>query len=305
MAGRLTAWRPVPSAPPPASRALPRRCRGPGPIGCRPRLPTDGRGHLARDPQVRLFFDYCVSAQTDLGAAGLDAFVAREIAAQLEGTPAQAEALVVWQRYQAWRAALAQLPEPAAGAAANATRIDIDALRNTLAQRAALASRELGEWSEPFFGAQFALQRYKVERLAIGLDGALPEAEKRARLAALDQQLPAAERALREQARAQDAVLDQISTLQDAHASPDQMRSELTSVLGAQAAGRVARMQQDDDAWRAKYAEYASQRMPIEAAQAAGAARDASIAQLRERIFTEPGEALRAASLDRQPGSVD
>ncbi|WP_274389447.1 lipase secretion chaperone [Paraburkholderia tagetis] len=270
-----------------------------------PRLPTDGRGHLARDPQVRLFFDYCVSAQTDLGETGLDGFVAREIAAQLDGTAAQAEALAVWQRYQAYRSALAQLPEPVAGGAANAAQIDIDALRNTLAQRSALASRELGEWSEPFFGAQFASQRHEVERLAISLDTHLTGAEKEARLVALDQQLPAAERKLREQAEAQGAALAQISALQDAHATPDRMRSDLTPVLGAEAAARVAQMQQDDDAWRAKYAAYASQRAQIEAAQTAGAARDASIAQLRERIFTEPGEALRAASFDRQPGSVD
>ncbi|MFD1558070.1 lipase secretion chaperone [Paraburkholderia silviterrae] len=268
-----------------------------------PRLPTDGHGHLARDTAVRVFFDYCLSAQGDLGEARLDAFVAREIAAQLDGTTAQAEALAVWQRYEAYRSALAQLPGAAVDGAA-ASNVDIDALRTTLAQRSALASRELGEWSEVFFGEEFALQRNNTERLAIVMDASLTESEKQRRLAALDQQLSAPERALRAQAEAQHAALAQIAALQDAHATPDQILSDLTPSLGASAAARVAQLQRDDDAWREKYAAYASQRAQIEAAQPPGAARDASIAQLRERTFTEAGEALRAASLDQTPGSA-
>ncbi|WP_126283568.1 lipase secretion chaperone [Burkholderia stagnalis] len=260
-----------------------------------PRLPLDPGGHLAKARAVRDFFDYCLSAQSDLSTAALDALVAREVAAQLDGTVAQVEALDVWHRYRTYLAELAKLP--AAGGVAD--KSDIGAVELALDQRASIARRALGEWNEPFFGAEQWRQRYDLARLKIAQDRTLTDAQKAERLAALDQQLPPDARAERQRVAQQQAAIAQIAQLQKSGATPDAMRAQLTQTLGPEVAERVARMQQDDDAWQRRYADYAAQRAQIVALGLTPQERDAEIAALRQRVFTKPGDAVRAASLDR------
>ncbi|KVE32375.1 lipase secretion chaperone [Burkholderia sp. TSV86] len=260
-----------------------------------PRLPLDARGHLSKAVAVRDFFDYFLIAQNQVSAAALDALVVREIAAQLDGTVAQGEALDVWKRYRAYLAELAKLP----GGGSVDNKDDLAALQLALDQRATIASRTLGDWNAPFFGVEQERQRYDLARLKIVRDRSLNEDQKAARLAALEQQLPADQRAELERQKQQNNAIAQIDKLQKSNATPDEMRAQLTQTLGPEAAERVAKMQQADNAWRAKYNEYAAQRAQIEAQNLSPQDRDAQIAQLRQRYFTEPGEAMRAASFDR------
>ena len=183
---------------------------------------------------MRDFFDYCLTAQSDLSATALDAFVVREIAAQLDGTVAQAEALDGWHRYRAYLDALAKLRD--AGAV---DKSDLGALQLALDQRASIAYRTLGDWSQPFFGAEQWRQRYDLARLKITQDRTLTDAQKTERLAALEQQMPADERAAQQRIDKQRAAIDQIAQLQKG-ATPDAMRAQLTQTLGAEAAARVA-----------------------------------------------------------------
>ncbi|RQS35313.1 lipase secretion chaperone [Burkholderia sp. Bp8992] len=263
-----------------------------------PRLPLDARGHLEKVVAVRGFFDYFLTAQNQLRPVELDALVARAIAAQLDGTVAQREALDVWKRYRAYFAELAKLP----GGGAVDNTLDLQALQLMLDQRATIASRTLGDWGEPFFGAEQALQRDDLARLKIIRDPLLTDDQKAARLAALEQQLPADRRAGLARQKEQNNAIAQIDKAQKSNATPDEMRAQLAQTLGPEAAERVVKMQQADNAWHAKYNEYAAQRAQIDAQNVPAQDRDAQIAQLRQRYFTEPGEALRAASLDR--GSV-
>ncbi|MDN7672614.1 lipase secretion chaperone [Burkholderia oklahomensis] len=260
-----------------------------------PRLPLDARGHLAKARAVRDFFDYWLSAQNELSAAALDALVSREIAAQLDGTIAQGEALDVWKRYRAYLDQLAKLPD--GGAPGN--KFDLATLQLALDQRESIASRTLGDWSAPFFGDEQQRQRYDLARLKIMRDASLTDAQKAARLAALEQQLPLDQRAEQAREKQQNDAVARIAQLQKSGASPDEMRAQFAQSLGPQAADRVAKMQQANDAWRAKYDAYAAQRAQIDAQNLSPQDRDAQVAQLRQRYFTEPGEALRAASLDR------
>lgn len=260
-----------------------------------PRLPLDSRGHLARTRAVRDFFDYFLTAQSDETPTALDALVTHAIAMQLEGTMAQAEALDVWKRYRAYFDALAQ---STGTGATPGDRLDPAALQLALDQRATLASRTLGEWSAPFFGAEQERQRYGLERLKIARDPSLNDAQKRERLTALEQLLPPEQRAEAARAQAQQDAVGAISQLQKQAATPDEMHAQIAQQLGPEVAMRAAQMQRDDDAWQAKYRDYATQRAQIDAQQLAPAERDAQVAQLRASFFTGPGELQRAASLD-------
>jgi lipase chaperone LimK len=268
-----------------------------------PHLPTDGHGHLARTRAVRDFFDYFLTTQNEIPAATLDALVRRQIAAQLDGTPAADEAISVWQRYSAYLTALAQVPQnsPAQGGA----KLDLDALQLSLDQRDALGARLMGEWNEPFFGAESQQQHTDLARLRIASDGSLSGAQKTARLAALDAALPPETRAAHERARQQQAALDAIGQAQKQGGSLDTMRAQITQTLGPEAAQRVVQMQQADDAWQARYADYSSQRAQIDKQDLPPQQRDAQIAQLRQQFFTNPSDAMRAASLDRGSGSAN
>ncbi|WP_321782166.1 lipase secretion chaperone [Burkholderia pyrrocinia] len=264
-----------------------------------PRLPLDTHGHLAKVVAVRGFFDYFLIAQNQLRPAELDALVARAIAAQLDGTVAQPEALDVWKRYRAYFTELAKLP----GATAVDNKLDLPALQLALDQRATIASRTLGDWSEPFFGAEQNLRRYDLARMKIIRDPSLTEDQKAAGLAALEQQLSANQRAGLAHQKEQSNAIAQIDKVQQSNATPDETRAQLAQTLGPEAAERVVKMQQADNAWHAKYNEYAAQRAQIDAQNVSTQDRDAQVAQLRQRYFTEPGEALRAASLDHGSAS--
>ncbi|QDQ81607.1 lipase secretion chaperone [Paraburkholderia megapolitana] len=279
--------------------ALPDSLQGSSP----PRLPLEAGGHLAHSRAVRDFFDYFLSATSERSAQALDALVRRYIKIQLEGTPAADEAVDAWQRYTAYRIALDQLPQPAATPGG---KLDLDAMQLVLDERSLLASRVLGEWSAPFFGTELQRQRNDLARLRIASDPSLSAADKAARLAALDAALnaalPPAERAMRERVQQQQSSIDAIAQMQKQGTSLDAMRAQVTQTLGPQAAARVVQMEQDEQAWQTRYADYAVQRAQIDQRGLAPQDRDAQIAQLRQRFFTRPGDALRAASLDRGAG---
>jgi lipase chaperone LimK len=274
-----------------------------------PHLPTDGHGHLARTRAVRDFFDYFLTTQNEISAATLDALVRRQIAAQLDGTPAADEAVNVWQRYNAYLKALDQLPPTSStqsqSQSQSGAKLDFDALQLSLDQRDALGTRLMGEWNEPFFGAESQQQHTDLARLRIASDGSLSAAQKTARLAALDAALPPETRAAHERARQQQAALDAIGQAQKQGGSLDTLRAQITQTLGPEAAQRVVQMQQADDAWQARYADYSSQRAQIDKQDLPPQQRDAQIAQLRQQFFTNPSDAMRAASLDRGSGSAN
>jgi len=272
-----------------------------------PRLPLDAHGNLRKTRGVRDFFDYFLTAQNEIPASALDALVRRQIAAQVDGTIAQPEALDVWQRYQLYRAALARLAPLAAptnpSEPGRSSENELDAMQAALDERASVASRTLDpDWNEAFFGSDWRRGRYMLERLRIMRDFTLTPDQRTARLRALDESLPESERRAIERAQREREGVDAVANLAQQGLSIDELRAKATQALGPQAAQRIIEMRQGDDAWRAKYTDYASQRARIDAMGLPAAERDAQIAQLRERTFATSGERLRAASLDRGAG---
>jgi lipase chaperone LimK len=266
-----------------------------------PRLPLDVHGRLAKTHAVREFFDYFLSAQHEVTREALEAMVRRQIATQLDGTEAERDALDIWQRYVTYRQALERLAPLVVPASAEKGP-QADAIEASLDTRASLATRTMGaEWSEAFFGADWRRDRRALRRLRVTMDSTLTDAQKRARLEALDDMLPLDTRATLERQRRTRETVDTIAALQAQNVPLDALRARATEALGAQTAERIVTMRKEDDAWRAKYADYAAQRAGIEAMGMPSAEREAQIAQLRARVFANSGEVLRATSLDRGP----
>jgi lipase chaperone LimK len=262
-----------------------------------PPLPVDGAGQLARTRAVRDFFDYFLSAQNQVDAATLDAIVRRAITAQLGGKPAAGEAWALWQQYRGYLQSLGELQHPAGGDAGG--RPDFDAIELALGQRAALAARSMSPWNEVFFGDELHQQRTDLARLRIATDRRLSDDDKAARLSALEAALPPAQRAARERARQQEAAIEAIAKMQQQGMAPAAMRAQLTQTQGSEAAARVMQMQEAEQAWQARYADYLAQRAQIERLGLAPEGLDAQLRQLRQRLFPDPGEALRAEALSR------
>ncbi|CAN7653063.1 lipase chaperone [Trinickia sp. LjRoot230] len=269
-----------------------------------PRLPLDAHGRLAKTHAVRDFFDYFLTTQHEVPNEALDAMVRAGVAAQLEGSAAQAEALEVWQRYRAYRDALAHATVLQGGHddSANANSSNLDAVRSAFDVRASIASRTLGApWSEAFFGNEWRQTGYALARLRIMGDNALDDAQKVARLRALIETLPPDERATLDRQAKTQSTLTTIAALQQQDVPSDQLRSRASAALGADVAERVVQMRGEDDAWRARYAAYAAQRASVDAQGLAPAEREARLAQLRKQTFEDPSERLRAATLDAGP----
>jgi lipase chaperone LimK len=301
-----TSARVTPAASIPIVPPLPNSLAGSVP----PQLPLDARGHLRKARGVRDFFDYFLTAQSEMLPTALDALVRKEIATQLDDTVAQPEALDVWRRYRAYLNALNSLRVLAGPALAGSTGNssagspgspgDLDAMQAAVDERASLASRTLGaDWSEAFFGPDWRHAHFLIERWRIQRDPTLTEAQKTARLQALDQSLPPDERAALDRNHRAQAQVRAVAQLQQQAMTLDQLRVKAAQEFGPQAAERIVKMQQDDEAWRAKYADYAAQRARIDAMALSDADHDARIAQLRQQYFPDPSQALRAAALDR------
>ena len=270
-----------------------------------PRLPLDIGGRLPTTRTVRDFFDYFLTAQHEVQGIALDTMVRREIAAQLDGTVAQMEALEVWRRYGAYRDAVARmapLQTPQSPNAAGDGPNNVDAMQSALDESASIAQRTMGAaWSEAFFGREWRRANYDLARLRVMSDATLADAQRAARLEALAEMLPPAERAASEREARLRAAVTEIAVLQKRGLPPDALQAAATQALGPDAAQRVLQLQKDDDAWGAKYEDYVAQRARIEAMALAPADRDAQVAQLRERVFATAAERLRAASLDESP----
>lgn len=141
-----------------------------------------------------------------------------------------------------------------------------------------------------------------MERLKIADDQALTDEQKKKRLVALEQKLPSKVQEERIKIQQQQDAVVKIIQLQKDEVTPDGIRLQVVGLLGPEVAYRVAEIRRQDEIWQEKYKHYAAQRAQraqIEAQQLEPKEHDVQVENLRQRIFTKPGEALRAASLDQ------
>ena len=134
------------------------------------------------------------------------------------------------------------------------------------------------------FGREDAEQQEALARLEIRQDARLTEDERRQRLAAFDAALPPEVRAVREAPYKVARLQESADSLRAAGASEEEVFRMRAAALDPAAAERLAALDREEAAWRARIAAYLNERRTVHDA--------ASLAALRNRLFT-PAEQRR------------
>ena len=200
-----------------------------------------------------------------------------------------AQALALAGRYVDYRVALGQLAAPADPGDPYALRLAMDAR-----QRLRQTHFDAQEY-QALFGADEAADRALLARTEILRDPHLGEQQRAAALAAVEQQLPPHERALRAGAVQHVDVAAQTAAFDAQGADPLTRQQQRAALYGQAASERLGALDAQEAQWQSRLASYAAAQ-----ARQAGAA---ELAQLRAQLFT-PEESLRveAALRMRQLG---
>lgn len=271
--------RPQPAPPAPKTQAdyfaFVRSMEGTKPDGA---LKQDAAQQLVVDEELGYLFDYYLSALGEVPLPSVRAEIERDLDQRLP-PPAAAQAKQLLASYLAYKAALVDLEKglpKTAGMAAGA-RARQAAMRE-LRQRHFTPEQEAG-----LFGTADAYAADTIARLDVAADTQLGEAERQARLVALDAGLPPA---LREQRAAPARVLrleESVQRLRAQGGGDNEVYRLRAATLSPEAAARLADVDREEADWQRRIALYQAGRRQLADAAAAGEAGQA----LRNTYFTQ------------------
>lgn len=276
------------SDPGAAPGSLPASLEGTEPDGA---VQADAGGHLIIDIELRRLFDHFLIASGEEPIAAMRARIIAVLRARLPAGAA-AEAIAILDRYLAYREAaraLAPASDPAAG-------LDqVHELRTRMFSPAVV---------QAFFADEEAATYAALARRAVLQDGTLTAAERERRLAELEPQTPAA---VREGRAAATAPLDEMARearMRAAGASAQQIAAARTAAFGADAATRLAELDQARAAWDSRLARFRAERAALLADAALDdAERRRRVDELLARSFSAT-ERIRVETLDRISGGI-
>lgn len=273
-----------------AQQPLPRSLRGTQVDGG---LTVDADGRFVPTADALALFDYFLAASGEESEAAIHARIVAEIHGRLSGEAARdAEALL--DRYLLFRAELRELAE---GAAAPGD------LEQRLQWVRELRRKHFGaSVAEALFGEREDVARIDLERRRVALDASLDTAERRERLAALEEQLPEEVREARRSARAPQRANAEVAALREAGASDDDVFALRERRFGRDAAERLASLDAERSAWEGRLEAYRAERDQLLASDDLAALNDeeraAALDALRDQHFEE-SEVVRVRALDR------
>ncbi len=247
---------------------------------------------LILDPALIRLFDYYLSTVGERPIADIRAQVERDLDTRLKPHAAR-QAKDVLARYFDFKQALRDL-KPRKVASARS----VDTLRAALRSMQALRATyfDPGEVQALFAHADDDANA-ALQRMAIEQDPALDEAQRQARLAALDAALPADVRAAREAPLAIGRLQDAAQRIRAQGGSEDDVYRMRAAATSPEAANRLADLDRDEAAWQARIATYREQRGSVLAQPGSDADRQAAMSDLRNRLFT-PDEQRRLAAYE-------
>jgi lipase chaperone LimK len=252
---------------------------------------TSAGNALVLDPALIRRFDYYLTTVGERPVDAIRAQVEQDLDSRLAPTAAR-QAKDLFARYLQFKTALkAQRPAKPTGRSVDMLR---DGSRMMLALRATFFS---DAESQALFGPQDAEASAALARMAIEQDPALDDRQRRERLAALDARLPASARADREAPLAVVHLEEAAQQLRAQGGSEDDVYRMRAAATSPEAANRLAEVDRDEAAWKARIAAYLAQRSAALAAPGSASDRQAAIDELRHRLFT-PEEQRRLAAYE-------
>lgn len=190
----------------------------------------------------------------------------------------QVRALALLERYVGYRVALGDIAPPRDPS-------DPQALRRAIEARQGLRERHFdAEERGALFGAEDALDRYTLARLEIERHPSLTAQQKEQALRQAQDELPADQRAAREEALAHLQAQAETARFQAQGLGEAQRHAARSARHGEDAALRLSALDRDEAHWQARLAQYAQ--------ALAGGAPAATLEALRQQLFT-PEEQLR------------
>lgn len=275
----------VPAAAVPTQAAepgpLPPSLRGTEPSG---ELRVDARGRFAPDAEALALFDYFLSATGEEPDAAIRARIVAEMRRRLAPQAAQ-EAEALLDLYLAYRAKAAEISESDPWERFQQIR----ALRTDVFG-AALA--------ESLFGEEERIVAVDLERRRVLERSDLAPEERESRIAALDAELPPAEREARRLTLAAVDLRAAEAALRAQGAGEAEIRGERERRFGPEAADRLAALDARRAAWSDRVSAYRAERDALAARGLPPDEYAQELASLRSAHFQGP-EILRIEALDR------
>lgn len=220
----------------------------------------DGQGELVLSSDLLRRFDYWL---TTYGEKSLDAIKA-DILADLrsELSPASlARASKLLDAYFAYKTELSRLPPlPSGTQAAELLAPQVQAIRAVRARH--FSATEIAQ----LFGTDDAQDDETLSRLRIMQDSTLSEADKNRKLRELTAQLPAQLRANRTEPVLHLTVSEAVADARARGASAQEVQAIRTNLVGADAAQRLGKLDEEEAAWQARVQHYLSLRKTDETA---------------------------------------
>ena len=246
---------------------------------------------LVLDPALIRLFDYYLTTVGERPISAIQAQVNRDLDGRLAPLAAR-QAKDLFARYVQFKSALkAQRPAKPVGRS-------VDMLREGLRMMLALRATYFNDVeSRALFGPQDAEASAALARMAIEQDPALDAQQRRERLAALDARLPAGVRADREAPLAVVHLEEAAQQIRAQGGSEDDVYRMRAAATSPEAANRLADVDRDEAAWKARIAAYQAQRGAAMSAPGSDADRQAALSDLRNRLFT-PEEQRRLAAYE-------
>ena len=259
---------------------------GTTPDGAATATPDDA---LVLDPALIRLFDYYLTTVGERPMEAIRAQVEHDLDGRL-GPRAARQAKDLFARYVQFKTALkAQRPPAPAGRSVDVLR---EGLRMALALRATYFT---DAESRALFGPQDAEASAALARMGVEQDPSLTDAQRRERLAALDARLPASERAAREASLAVVHLEEAAQQIRAQGGSEDDVYRMRAAATSPEAANRLADVDRDEAAWKARIADYLAQRSTVLAAPGSDGDRAAALSALRNRLFTSEEQRRLAA----------
>jgi lipase chaperone LimK len=251
-------------------------------------LRADAQGRFVPDPEALALFDHFLSAAGEEPDAVIRARILAEIARRLApGAAREAEALL--DLYLAYRNQAAELYASDLAAADPEQRF-----RRVHELREEVFGRAL---AEALYGEEERIVANDLERHRLLAQSELDPTERERRLAALDAELPAAEREARALTRAVIDLRDAESALRAAGASEGEIRAERERRFGPEAAERLAALDERRAAWQRRVSDYRAEREELAERGLPADEFESELARLRAERFQGP-ELARILALD-------